>query len=89
MVANIIKNLLFPVFRQCAYWTSILFNAVGGWGVYVAAFLLVCIVGLFITPLRGSASSAFTVYTSSKIHKSNLKPKKVPKTKVEGGTLVR
>ena len=89
MVSYIIENIFFPIFRQCAYWTNILFNAVGGWGVYVAAFLLVCIVSFFITPLRGSASSAFTVYTSSKIHKSNFKPKKVPKTKVEGGTLVR
>lgn len=88
MVVDIIEKLLFPVFRQCAYWTNLLFRSVGGWGVYVAVFLLCCIVGLFITPLRGSASSAFTVYTSSKIHKSNFKIPKKPKVYIEGAELV-
>lgn len=68
MVVSIIKNLLFPVFRQCAYWANAIFTAVGGWGVYVAAFLLVCIVGLFLIPLRGAALGSIQGFTVSKIH---------------------
>lgn len=73
MVVDIIYKLIFPAFRQCAYWVNILFKAVGGWGVYLAAFLLVCIVCLFLTPLRGAAVGSIQVFTVSKIHNKSSK----------------
>lgn len=73
MVVYIIQKIIYPVFRQCAYWLSAIFTAVGGWGVYIAAFLLVCIVGLFLVPLRGAALGSIQGFTVSKIHNKNSK----------------
>ena len=77
MVSNIIKNLFFPIFRQCAYWVSLLFDAVGGWGIYVAAFLIVCIVGMFLVPLRGGAISNISSFTVNKIYSGRSNSKEI------------
>lgn len=72
MVEDVIKNLIVPVFRQCAYWVDQLLEAVGGSGVVMAAFLIVLVIGLLFLPMRGNAASNIKAYSEKKIHSKKV-----------------
>lgn len=77
MVEQVIYGIIVPVFRQCASWVDTLFQAVGGSGVAMAAFLIVLVIGLLFIPMRGNAASNIKAYSEKKMHsKNNAKAKK-------------
>lgn len=68
-----VLSLFESVFWQCAEWTSILLNAVGGKGVVLAAFVIVILIGMLIIPMRGgslvTAFGTFYDFNQGMIHK--------------------
>lgn len=54
MVADVISLFEYS-FSKCVEWTSSLFDAVGGGGFLIAAFIIYLVVSLFLVPLRGHA----------------------------------
>lgn len=57
-----ILHLFQSVIAQCVLWTASLFSSVGGFGVVIAAFIIVLVVSLFLVPLRGSGVTADGAY---------------------------
>lgn len=49
-----ILSLFESVFSSCVQWTARLFDAIGGFGVVIAAFIVVLVVSLLLMPLRGN-----------------------------------
>lgn len=68
MVENVIVNIIYPVFKQCAYWTDILLESVSGKGVVLGIFMIVLVIGLLFIPMRGNSATGIKAYTESKIH---------------------
>lgn len=71
MVEQVIYNIIVPVFRECAAWVDSLFQAVGGSGVVMAAFLIVLVIGLLFIPMRGNAASNIKAYSEKKMYSKN------------------
>lgn len=71
MVEQVIYSIFVPVFRQCAAWVDTLFDAVGGSGVAMAAFLIVLVIGLLFIPMRGNAASNIKAYSEKKMYSKN------------------
>lgn len=71
MVEQVIYGIIVPVFRQCALWVDTLFQAVGGSGVAMAAFLIVLVIGLLFIPMRGNAATNIKAYSEKKIYSKN------------------
>ena len=61
MIVQILQ-LFQSVIAQCVSWTASLFSSVGGFGVVIAAFIIVLVVSLFLMPLRGSGVTSDGVY---------------------------
>lgn len=57
-----ILSLFENVFTSCVQWTVRLFDAIGGVGVVIAAFIIVLVVSLFLMPLRGAGVTPDGVY---------------------------
>lgn len=66
-----ILSLFESVFTSCVQWTARLFEAIGGYGVVIACFIVVLVVSLFLMPLRGSGVTRGGVsdMTRQSIHK--------------------
>ncbi len=60
------------VFTSCVQWTVRLFDAIGGYGVVIAAFIVVLVVSLILMPLRGDGVTPGGVSDMSRqsIHKA-------------------
>ena len=67
--------LFVKVFTKCAEWTDSLFDAVGGTGIVMAAFLIVLVIGLLFAPMRGNAMTNIKAYGENKIHAKKVDAK--------------
>lgn len=67
-----ILSLFENVFSSCVQWTARLFDAIGGHGVVIAAFIVVLVVSLILMPLRGFGVTPGGVsdMTHQSIHKA-------------------
>lgn len=85
-----IFGLFKTVFSECAVWTNQLFDAVGGKGVVISAFILVVIVSLLFIPLRGRtlvvSPGDFMDFTANVTYKPKHAQGKESKKKVWGGS---